>query len=162
MSIRFRKNAGFAERFARFAMPVPFSGCYIWTGNVTDRGYGFFQRGIGDGKKVRILAHRASYETFAGAIPAGMFVCHKCDTPSCVNPQHLFLGTPADNSRDMVSKARTNPLRGEKHQNAKITEDDVRSIRESLMPYSQMAAKYGLSLAAIHNIKHRKSWGHVT
>ena len=92
------------ERFERKFMPEPISGCWIWTGSLNKRHNGYGQIRIGDGKP--LLAHRASYELHIGTIPDGMCVLHKCDVPCCVNPNHLFLGTHADNMRDCHSKGR--------------------------------------------------------
>lgn len=101
------------------------NGCWIYGGSKTSDGYGVL--GVGRGKQVR--AHRASYETFIGSIPAGMLVCHKCDVPLCINPDHLFLGTPKDNTRDMVKKGRKHLTIGLSHPNAKLSDTDVVSIR---------------------------------
>ena len=79
------------------------SGCWIWEGTRERKGYGRLGRGHSSGQ---LLAHRASYELFVGPIPDGMMVLHRCDIPSCVNPEHLFIGTAADNARDEVAKGR--------------------------------------------------------
>lgn len=90
----------FEERFLRKIQPGE-SGCMLWSGRKNKKGYGYYDK---DGKAV--FAHRYSYRTIVGEIPNGYFVCHKCDVPSCVNPEHLFVGTPSDNIRDCISKGR--------------------------------------------------------
>jgi hypothetical protein len=81
--------------------PVPESGCWLWLGSLNLKGYGRLMI-----KKKSVLAHRFSWEHHNGPISKGLLVCHKCDTPSCVNPDHLFIGTHADNLRDMRNKGR--------------------------------------------------------
>lgn len=86
-------------------IPVPEAGCWLWTGPWCDSGYGRVAR---HGKEIT-RAHRMFYTVHKGEIPKGLFVCHKCDTPACVNPDHLFLGTARDNVQDMIRKGRNRP-----------------------------------------------------
>lgn len=112
--------------YARFRAKyvVEPSGCWQWTGAATTLGYGkLCYRGR------QCLAHRLSYEHHVGPIPTGMLVLHSCDVPGCVNLAHLFLGTPRDNMQDMARKGRQVGPRGERHRSAKLTEEDVRTMR---------------------------------
>lgn len=115
------------------------SGCWIWQAGKTARGYGRLNV---DGTTE--AAHRFSYKIHKGEISKGLFVCHICDTPSCVNPNHLFLGTAQDNSLDMISKNRNSPTK-------KLTPDVVLQIRNAwkttCMSYSQLVNKFNLSSA---------------
>jgi hypothetical protein len=88
-----------------------------------------------------------------------MNVLHKCDVRCCCNPDHLFLGTVADNNHDMIAKSRHQ--HGEKHSFAKLTEADIREIRASTAPAVALAPKYGVNSQAISNIRHRTTWRHV-
>jgi hypothetical protein len=94
-------NFDLAERILARSIPVPESGCWLWEGTITKKGYGRLSV-----KDSTCAAHRVSYVAFAGPIPDGLFVCHKCDVPGCVNPKHLFLGTHSDNMIDSVRKKR--------------------------------------------------------
>lgn len=95
-----------AEWWDQWTMPIPETGCRIWMGCVCKLGYGR----LGDVPKgTPQLVHRKAYEQFCGPIPDGMKVCHRCDTPSCCEPSHLFLGTQKDNLRDMFAKKRGRP-----------------------------------------------------
>jgi hypothetical protein len=96
------------DKIREFSCPEPNTGCWLWERATTRGGYGNVWV---NGRIYR--AHRASYEAFVGAIAPGLSVCHKCDTPACVNPDHLFLGSNEDNARDKVRKGRQ--LRGERH-----------------------------------------------
>jgi hypothetical protein len=120
-------------------------------------GYGAFTV---DGKKYK--AHRLAFELATGADPTGLLVCHHCDTPSCVNPDHLFLGTQADNLRDMTQKERHQF--GSQHHSALISDDDVLAIRDRRAKGEKglaLAAEFGLSQASISDIYHGRTWRHV-
>ena len=108
------------------------------------------------------LLHRVAWELTRGPIPRGMCVLHRCDNVACVRPSHLFLGTHADNVRDMVSKGRN--VRGRYQWAAKLTEAKVRKIRKLLsggFTQARIAKQFGVSEAAISLIKKGVNWGHV-
>lgn len=118
-----------AERIKLNVAVKPFTGCWEWKGS-KKRGYGHTIIGSRvDGTRRNIAAHRLSYETFIGPIADGMEVCHRCDNPSCVNPEHLFLGTRQDNIDDREAKQRNNPPKGSSNGRAKLSEADVLSAR---------------------------------
>jgi hypothetical protein len=111
------------------------------------------------------LLHRVFYTYYKGPIPEGMFVCHSCDNKECVNPEHLFLGTPWDNNHDMIAKGRSaQQTRAVWKPAAKITEQDVLAIREQCAlgaDRMELAAKYGITNKMISLIALGKSWKHV-
>lgn len=86
-------------------IPEPNSGCLLWTGNAGQDGYGRVAKGLGG----HVLVHRIAYQVAFGPFDHSLKVCHRCDTPSCVNPDHLYLGTQTDNMRDMFAKGRARP-----------------------------------------------------
>jgi len=141
-----------ATRFLALCSPGP-NGCTEWSGNKTRFGYGMFN----DGTKNR-LAHRVVWEKTRGVIPGGLCVLHRCDNPSCVNPEHLFLGTKADNNRDKIAKGRARHPAGSKANNAKLVEDQVRAILADERQYAEIAAAYGVSHATISHIKNGRNW----
>ena len=107
------------------------------------------------------LAHRVSWETHNGAVPDGLLVCHRCDNPKCINPEHLFLGTHSANMADMSRKGRRRGIvavNGERHGRAKLTNSDVIVIRSSVQSAKSLACDYGVSDRQIRNIRSGKSW----
>ena len=124
------------------------SGCWIWTGTSNPHGYGKITH-----QKQSIFMHRYSYERFKGVIPENMNVCHRCDTPCCVNPEHLFLGTQGDNLRDMIKKGRNV---GSK----KLNISQVKEIKK-LLQYqgcTEIAKVYNVSRGAIRGIQNGSNW----
>lgn len=134
--------------------------CWNWTAGKFTGGYGCMPIPI----KKSVCAHRFSWEIHNGPIPKGFFVCHKCDNPSCVRPDHLFLGTPKDNMVDKAKKGRQYRPTGLLHHAAKINEVDVREIRrlrKEGISYQEIMKIYGLCKSAICNIANRKRWKHL-
>lgn len=122
---------------------------------------------------LKVGAHVASYRFLRGPIPEGMFVCHRCDTPRCVNPDHLFLGDHSANMRDAAAKGRLalqhsgriKRARGHRHSQSKLTETDVRQIRKEVaagVSLATLARGYGCSGTCIKYIATRRNWAHVT
>lgn len=107
----------------------------------------------------RRLANRVVYQLTKGEIPEGLFVCHSCDNPSCINPEHLWLGTHKENMRDRDRKGRV--FHGEKHNFAKLKEKEVKEIRELFKKSKSMASlskKYGVAIISIERIVNFQTW----
>jgi hypothetical protein len=136
------------------------TGCWEWIGAFKDGRYGQFCL---NGKKDR--AHRQSWRMVHGEIPAGMCVLHSCDNPSCVNPDHLFLGTKLDNATDMVSKGRS--ARGESASKTKLTEDQARFIKDNYIRGSRsmgapsLGKMFGITHQAVQSIVNGQSWKYL-
>ena len=133
--------------------------CHQWTAYRCECGYGIF----GIGRKI-FKAHRVAYFLHYGIDPGELCVMHSCDDPSCANPLHLSLGTHQDNMADMVVKGRTNGCKGEKNGRSKLTEVDIRAIRESYdsgVPKNILAKAYGIAYPVIDRIVKRELWKHI-
>jgi hypothetical protein len=146
------------ERF--WAKVYKTDSCWLWTA-AQIKGYGQLGR---YGRSA--YAHRVSWEIHKGPIPHGMIICHKCDVPLCVNPDHLFMGTQADNVADMISKGRKRSgcLRGSKNPVSKLDERDVPKIRKMSsegMGVREIAPFFGVSKSTIHNVVSKKWWRHI-
>lgn len=138
------------------------SGCWIWTGAMRKSGYGAF--GFG---RATDYAHRASFRLFVGEIGEGLYVCHKCDNPKCVNPDHLFVGTAKDNMRDASEKGRVRlpkkeqMLRAENQPMSKLKNFQVLEIRSSTETNIALAKRYGVSDATISLARRGIKYGSV-
>jgi HNH endonuclease len=142
-------------------LPEPNSGCWLWQRGLDTSGYGSMSV-----KARSQRTHRFAWKSFKGQIPFGMCVCHRCDVRSCVNPDHLFLGTRRDNDADMRAKNRHSPTPGEqgktrREQNAqaKLTEGDVADIRRrSEENWKVLATEYGVNHRTIWKVRTGRSW----
>lgn len=148
-----------ATKEARFwAKVTKGDGCWEWAGFRSREGYGQLRTGP-RGRQKQELAHRVSWEVSVGPIPAGLLVCHHCDNPPCVRPDHLFVGTSSDNLRDSAAKGRMHP--GSQHGMSKLIEAEVRAIRASTLTQKELSLLYGVDRSVISNIKRRRAWTHV-
>lgn len=143
------------ERFEKYVnKTLP---CWIWEGSKDSHGYGH----IKDNKKLKISS-RVSWELYRGKIPKNMFVCHTCDNPSCVNPEHLWIGSHTDNMRDSFSKNRMTRHRGEDNCRSKITMKIANKIRklysDKNITQRQIANMFKISNQLVSLIIRNESW----
>jgi hypothetical protein len=170
-----------SDTFWRHATPEALSGCWLWHGALSQDGYGKW------GMPTR-RAHRVAYERVNGPIGSGLLVCHSCDVRTCVNPDHLWLGTPKQNTHDAIRKGRIGTVdfcppgrraRGERHgskrhpericrgervRQAKVDAEQVRKLRalhSAGASASSLAPLFGLGKSATLSIINRKTWRHV-
>lgn len=148
-----------AQRVLDYSIPEPNSGCWLWVGAVNACGYGTMRFNYHSH-----LAHRISYAALRGKFPKQKRILHLCDMPCCVNPEHLFVGTQADNVADMERKGRAYHPAAENHGRSKLTEQRVREIRLAERQYGSIAAlarKYGVTKTAIRGVLNFRTWKNV-
>lgn len=180
-----RRGLTLQQRLEDGSMPVPECGCWIWLGARRAKRYGQLRF-----NQKHLAAHRAAWVVYRGEIPEGLHVLHKCDTPLCINPDHLFLGTHLDNMEDKETKGRGNHAagerngrhtkpertsrgddhytrkqpglkRGELNGRAKLTPADVISIRQWPGKQAAAARHFGVTKTTIRGIWLGKLWSHL-
>jgi len=150
-----------AERLRRHSRRDVATGCLIWTGGKMWKGYG---RTKVDGRMKRV--HRLAWEQVNGPIPAGMDCLHNCpggDNRACIEIEHLWLGTNADNVADKIAKGRQSRKgpQGEAHPKAKVTNEQVLAIRNDWRPLRAIAREYGMHSRNVSAIRNRETWTHI-
>lgn len=155
--VQYRSVAEMKERLVSFVEVDPNSGCWLWAYASTDpRGYGRLHV---NGRREK--AHRASYEAFCGPIPRGGHVLHGCDTPPCINPDHLRIGTAKDNADDRERRGRGNHAIEGRHPKAKLTAEQVSVVRcraREGVGLRRLARDFGVTHATIRAIVERRTW----
>lgn len=134
--------------------------CWLWTGAVRTDGYGHCRY-----QGNQVSCHRLAWTLTYGEIPIGLCVLHKCDVRLCINPDHLYLGTKKDNSRDAIVRGRWKPFQGEAHGSSKIDEVAVRLIfglSKTGLTHEEIGEQVGLKRGMIGNILRREAWKHVS
>lgn len=144
----------FKRILERYSIPEPNTGCYLWTAAATDEGYGRLTCRA-EGKRT-VLAHRAAFMVAYGRIAEDKCVCHKCDVPYCVNPEHLFLGSHADNQADKIAKGRQ--AQGLGNGRCKVSPERAAAILVDARQNATVAREHGVDPKVIRDIKSGKHW----
>ncbi len=150
-----RPRIPLSEKIEKSIVRIPETGCWIWMKSLNNGGYGHTTFG----RENSLLAHRASYEQKYGKIPNGIFALHSCDIKSCVNPDHIFLGTQQDNMTDKVNKNRQ--ANGEKHGRSKLTKEQAIEAKFSNEKASVLANRFNCSAVMIRQIRSGLYWKHL-
>lgn len=154
-------STSLADRLAARSEPDLIGGCVLWSGGVTRGGYGHL-----DVAGVTTRAHRLAWAVANGPIPQGLHVLHRCDVRVCINPAHLFLGTPADNMADKMAKGRhrCGDHSGARSGRAKLTDAVVQQVIVRLAAGEVavvIARELGVNRSTVHGVKSGRSWKHV-
>jgi hypothetical protein len=148
------------DRALQKTVKNPETGCWEYSGEIVHNGYGRIK--VGD-RHFRI--HRLSYRRSHGEIPEGILVCHKCDVRNCWNPEHLFLGTPKDNTEDMVRKGRYVAPPPHRPTSLKLDDAKVREMRrlakDDRYSLSRLSSIFLVSTNVVSRVLRRKLWAHV-
>lgn len=162
-SVTFKNKENVFKWQDRFHKTVDKQGgnkCWIWLGSKDKDGYGRFYTKLLNTSR----AHKVSYILHFGNVKNGMIICHTCDIPSCVNPKHLYSGTPNDNAQDKINRGRDLNTRGAKHHNAKLNDNTVKRLKERMKngeSCSMIARELEMNQSSINAIKNSKTWKHL-
>jgi hypothetical protein len=163
-SVGFKKHARgtLEERFWNYVDKKSEDECWHWTGQILSNGYGRIS--VGAKTEGSEGAHRVSWKLAnKQEIPEGMFVMHKCDNPTCVNPHHLSIGTPKENTQDMIAKGRKRTVapKGEGNGKSLLNEEQVRTIRASKLSHAALARELGVSPNCVRGVRTGRTWTHI-
>ncbi len=144
-----------AQRLEHYSKDDP-SGCRLWTAFIAPNGYGRLWW-----KGANLSAHRAAWIAVNGPVAEGLCICHKCDVRSCVNVDHLFIGTYADNNADCGIKGRKNVAKGQIHYAAILTDELALEIFNAPGLHREIAARFGVKRRHVGHIKSKERWAHI-